>query len=468
MTGFQHTNESQAAFAELSGDFNPVHLDPTLARRTLFGQIVVHGLHNVLRALEQYLQVRPLLIDRLAVTFKNPVFLNEDVSVVPSAETDTSALLTLRCGAADVANMRLMGHAGEPSAQPCSLAKPAFPGQPEDNTFLQLETASGTLDLMGDEAAIRAGFPACSRALGVDGVARLLGLTRLVGMRCPGLHSLFSGFDVRFADDRSPEPTRFNVARADGRMSMLAIAVDGGGMTGTVSAFVRPAPVDQPDMVTVADQISGNPYQGVHALVVGGSRGLGEVSAKIIAAGGGDVAITYLSGRQDAERVRDEINQWGGRARALQMDASNPDAAIAGLHADDWTPTHLLYFATPRISGRAAESTDGAQKAQFDDIYSTGLKKVVGALRSGSAQPLAVFYPSSVYVVECPADLADYARAKTDGEAMARDLAKNDPGISLAIERLPALATDQTASLLDLATPRPLEVMAQVLGKTLC
>ena len=38
----------QQQFAALSGDFNPIHVNPGIARRELFGEIVVHGMHLVL------------------------------------------------------------------------------------------------------------------------------------------------------------------------------------------------------------------------------------------------------------------------------------------------------------------------------------------------------------------------------------------------------------------------------------
>ena len=45
--------EDQLVFAALSGDHNPMHVDRVYARRTQFGRQVVHGVHVLLRALDQ-------------------------------------------------------------------------------------------------------------------------------------------------------------------------------------------------------------------------------------------------------------------------------------------------------------------------------------------------------------------------------------------------------------------------------
>ena len=58
------------------------------------------------------------------------------------------------------------------------------------------------------------------------------------------------------------------------------------------------------------------------SLVTGGSRGLGRNTAVSIARHGGDVILTYCSGKDGAEAVVAEIEAMGRKAVALQLDTS--------------------------------------------------------------------------------------------------------------------------------------------------
>lgn len=61
------------------------------------------------------------------------------------------------------------------------------------------------------------------------------------------------------------------------------------------------------------------------ALVTGGSRGIGRAACLGLAREGAAVAVHYNRGREEAERVAEEIGAAGGRATCVQADVTEPD-----------------------------------------------------------------------------------------------------------------------------------------------
>jgi 3-oxoacyl-[acyl-carrier protein] reductase len=71
--------------------------------------------------------------------------------------------------------------------------------------------------------------------------------------------------------------------------------------------------------------------EGKIALITGGSRGIGAAIAKRLASDGAKVAITYSKGADAAAAVVKEIERDGGKAIAIQADATNAEAGNAAV-----------------------------------------------------------------------------------------------------------------------------------------
>ena len=143
----------------------------------------------------------------------------------------------------------------------------------------------------------------------------------------------------------------------------------------------------------LAEAVQPGLFRGQRALVVGGSRGLGEVAAKILLAGGAEVTITYASGRADAERILDEAQHSGMRCSVQPLDASSPlgDAPAAWLTESGYT--HAYFFASPRIEKNTSGRWNHAIFARLSDVYVRGFADLAETLASDQGFARAIAAP---------------------------------------------------------------------------
>ena len=87
-TRFCFSQSDFDAFARLSGDDNPIHVDPEFAARTKFGRTVAHGmmLFGFLDAATAAWVGGPVAIHEQELTFRAPTFAGEDIVATLLAE----------------------------------------------------------------------------------------------------------------------------------------------------------------------------------------------------------------------------------------------------------------------------------------------------------------------------------------------------------------------------------------------
>ncbi|HTC20239.1 MAG TPA: MaoC/PaaZ C-terminal domain-containing protein [bacterium] len=438
----------QELFAQASGDWNPMHMDPLAARRTQMGAPVVHGMHTVLLGLDLFAQStreRPAL-SSITVNFLKPVYVGD--SVVFSVARPSPLRLAAEVDGVKVMTIDLAsGPPADPvKAQGILTDTAPLNRTPRERSFSDIEKAAGITERTTLSGACEKLFPNLALWIGKNRVGALAALSKLVGMECPGLHSIFIGFTVSLVLDGPADAIDYSVLSTDDRFRRVRLSVEGGGLKGTVDAAVRTPPVGQPSLVEIAGRVKAGTFAGQRVLVVGGSRGIGEYTAKAIAAGGGQVTLTYRVGLAEAQALTGEIEAFGGEAQLLPYDTGLP--AAAQLEKLKTPPTHVYYFATGRIFGRRGNAFDPSLYQEFHQAYVAGFYDLCSALRKRTER-VRVFYPSSVAVTpeDRPKGMTEYAMAKAAGELLCADMKWLLPGVEVMVKRLPRLPTDQTATL---------------------
>ena len=442
-----------------------MHMDPVAARRLLTGRPVVHGIHLLLTALEYWVNEHALVPTFLDCAFNNAVNVEDDVIFTQKNQGDGHFVIEASVNGLLCTKIRIT--ASRSANQP---ARGVEPGARGDGSFF------GRVSIPLDEppahhlhkryvigvgdADLIAHFPHACRQLGTSRTTGLLALSYFVGMVCPGLNSIFSTVSLKLDEPASAaESIGFSVDQYDERFGLFQVSLDG-ILAGRLTAFLRPPPLQQLTMAEVAKRVTPGEFDGTRSLVIGASRGLGEMAAKILAAGGGDVTISYAQGLHDIETVDADIKASGlGTSRVQRLDVTSGDFGAIDFEALD----AVYFFATPRINRKKAVVFDAALFDEFVGFYVESLYKLclhVEAL--ALTRKVRIYVPSSVFITERPDGLVEYAMAKAAAEVMIEDINRRFRKVSVVATRLPKLSTDQTSSVLKTSTGDNLDALLPV------
>ncbi len=452
----------QQRFAGCSGDVNPIHTDPIAARRTQAGVCVVHGVHVALWAMDVLTKIgkMPASIATLKVQFKNFVPVGSEVALRVIRETETALHATVSFD--DIAVMSLAIGSGSVAAADAALLSTTtalLSDAPRLISFSDIPGCAGWLPGTIDKEVANL-FPHVAKLLGAGRVESIARLSTLVGMVCPGLHSIFAGFDIVMTTEADGiAGLSFRVQNVDDRFRMTDLAVIGHGIRGKVAALARPQPVAQPSLRSLVGKVAKHEFRGTTALIVGGSRGLGALTARIIAAGGGRVVITYLVGKAEAHEIAAEIGTEA--CHVLRYDVrEQPIAQLSGLEEDI---NQLYYFSTPHIAHQRQALFTPQLFERFCQFYVNGFHSLCVALQARERKRLSVFYPSSVFVNDRPRGMLEYSMAKAAAELLCAEMNRVAGDVRVVVRRLPRVLTDQTAAVMSLQNIDAFEIMLPII-----
>lgn len=292
-----YTIEDQRLFSQLSGDYNPMHINTSIARREKFGEIVVHGVFSLAKCLNAFVRhialrgIKSMVLDDISGKFPNPVFLNKETCCYLINDDPKNTVIGIFYGDMLLTELsftysKIEIH-DELELENNSIKEHKI----KDKQIHEMIDSKGTYSLLLDRTIFQKLFPDLCSGISRELIATLFSLTRIVGMECPGRQSIFSSFKLQKQINKNQDSGKltFQATRVVPKYFKIDISVKTNTYTGKINAFYRPKPTKQENIEEVKKLVKNESFIGQVALIIGGSRGLGEITAKIISAGGGSI-----------------------------------------------------------------------------------------------------------------------------------------------------------------------------------
>jgi NAD(P)-dependent dehydrogenase (short-subunit alcohol dehydrogenase family) len=454
------TEQEMEAFADASGDVNPLHLNDKVVVAGGFEAPVVYGVLSVLAALSA-LKDRPgQVLRRVDASFNRPLFVGSRYRLKVHEGDACHATILIFDSDLQTCTVRASFAEGtmpaaRVGAEPTRLPEPFEPSVEELESGLLVTGRYGASG--GSMRWLEEHFCLPARGVGCYALHGLLCTSYLIGMRLPGLGSLISRLQFALTQAVEPEsaprctgPLTYEASVVELEADLGEVAVSGVFEHGERRVAMFTCQTHLSPLLAASDCRRVERYleasdrlQGRVAVVVGASSGLGAAIAQGMASQGCDVYACSRSGKEP-ERC---ASSWIGSIEHACGDGSDPEFCrnllerIMERHSG---VDFLLCCAAPQLSGIGFGTHS---MARFNDFLQRSIELVTVPMAT-FLQPIQIraggcLVVSSTALITLPREWGHYVAAKAACEGLAVWSAKRFPEVEIVVARVPRLGRKQ-------------------------
>ncbi|EPV6668062.1 UNVERIFIED_CONTAM: MaoC/PaaZ C-terminal domain-containing protein [Campylobacter lari] len=421
-------------FSYTSGDFNPIHLDEDFAKNSYFNGQIVYGIYQLFLTIEFFFKKNcknTIKIKTIKSNFINPLFKNQKFRIIKKYQKNNVLKYEI-IDKNQIFSKIEFEIENETEIENIFLKHIKFKkNKPNNIKSLQNENCSEELNY--NKELFKKLFPLCSMYLNSRNIAVLIASTRLIGMKIPGLDSIYSGLNLDFSECDTNNKLLFNFKKHHNiECYMINILSP---CKGSIKAFIRPQLIKNTTYSSLKVKYPNlqktNFFVNQKALIIGASSGFGNVCTKLLALGGATIIATYNS-----NYPREVIPN----CTFIPLDVLNVDKNFIDT-IKKFNPTHIYYFATPKISSQNSQFNKKILY-NFMQYYIFALDKILKYIN-----PTLIFTSSSSFVDDLPLDMKEYSMAKASMEVFIKYIEKTK-NIQVIAPRFPRAKTNQTLNLI--------------------
>ena len=450
------SHHDQIKFAKFSGDKNPIHINQKMAKKTLAGECIVHGVNLILTALEFHLTNSNLLPTVCRVWFRHPVSLGRPIRLVSDKDKNELRWETDMATPYCIIKIENQQKTWE-QIKDAPLSEMEILSEPKETIMESLKVGAIIPSIYGGTPKIgRLMFPNLCSLIGLARVYEIALLSNFVGMQVPGLNSLFSDCSLKLQKFSNSSKPHFELINYDKRFNLLKIKYSGTNIDADIIAFERPSYVPK-SILEIRKVIPQDlNLSGLRMLVVGGSSGIGESVCRVASYLGCDVSFTYKSSKEDSFLIIDDVKEnCECNINAFELDVMS----LTSIQALNLDYDILCYFPSEKIFGKVGSYFDIQRFEDFYKVYCVAFNEIARRfLQSGGKK---IYYPSSVAVMSDVKGLEEYAYSKKIGEEICSSL-EAEFDAEIICERLDRVETRQTLSVMPMAARDPVDVAIDI------
>ncbi len=445
---FLVTSAEVDLFADISGDYNPIHVDSEYSRRTIYGQRIVHGVLSALKALNQLSLLEAYEVKSLKIVFNQPVYIDVLYELFIE-ETVIDARIHLKKDGDLYISCFLEYSEGNYSYVEYKVVN-SLERVPIVQKIESLDFIEHTEKLvLGIGLSSNFFYKGLGLKFGCQFLSLLLVSSRLIGMVVPGKNSLFTGIRVVGASNSlRPDEYCYSVDKMVLPGRPIQVNLSHGCFSAKLNSFFRPEAISSlSNNAILVNSKLREVLENETVWIFGGSKGLGEVATRFYCLHGARVFMTYYRGEAEANRILNDLISFGYSSLSIfQVDVLSDDSLNFFMSSVP-LPSRILFFSSPVIKKSAKGYFNFDLYQLYLDYYAMSFYKIIKSVEKANVD-CSVFYPSTVFLTRELGTHMEYCEAKRIGERIGELHNSGGSKLKVVNYRLEPFMTDQNNSIL--------------------